>query len=1087
MRSKVVLAVFSVFFLGATLSSHAFWPRGREVIFSDDFSGQENGQPPSERWSAFAGHWFVQDGTLHQDSGSFDHGVVVKDLYLRCDYRMEVKVRLVGGGSGAGFYWNLYDALTGETGNMMRYDGEFPIMFGWMRGRGFVGTGGATGDLRNDGQWHTMRMDVQNSKGTFDLYWDGKRIVDGASSFHRSGYAGLQCSLGHCEFDDFAISVKKGTDWRVSQYGKVAPEWISSLAVLPDGNIVYPVRTMDRVQIVSPEGDLVAEFGEHGANPGQLNGPAAVAVDREGHMYIAERGNNRVQVFCCKGKSLEVLTPAGEDTLKNPAGVAVAPDGSVWVADTGNNRVVRLGEHGEIVATIGKAGSEPGEFKTIKHINFIEGKLFVADSGNHRIQVFNPADLAAAPQVIDLSPASPCSVDYNGQGVYAVATWRGMSTYDKSWKKLKDYAGGAVGEIWPEQVVFDGEGNIVIGDWWSHRIVVASPELTPVVPEISEITPATAVVTWTTDLPTPTRLMLLDTPQPASWPSSVDYDSAKAVGDGEVRTDHKVELTGLKPSTRHTFAIVSPRKVIPASGYSVDYRFTTGAEEGTMAYTEVPIAILCYGNKTFNSRKNADGTVPPPSVSDEAWFEQNMKTHEAMRYFYWLNSKFRLDTKCKYLYVTRPVEFASLGSSSEEVYKDLAVLAKREKLKPTDFGAVIVIGGNCCYAYPWPTPWWGGTLTYTTGCCFAGGGDVWLSTHEFHHLTEGWMNMVRFPICGEGGYGHADIPWCHPGGFGENFDFLGHTLRYIPSETYLRLAVGKIVVTADKDGDGVPDDEPLAIFDEKRAGTSADTADSYKNGLTDLQNLTAETFHPAVKGHKHPLLTKEVDLKFPFAVLDYQYERPRKTPTLDGKMPVGEWDVFATTPNAITPMREGLPISDAWKPSEEIDYRMKTYLNWDDNYVYFGGRAPYKFHMSVQLDCNADGYFHGNDNPRMSVEIPLDESKAAPNTILPPPGVMVWNNVEPVQQSGGPNWTNDRFDKREDIKWAWGKDDAGEYVIELAIPRCEKVGLTPADGKEMSVRLWMQGYLPSTEENPNPRYAFEMFNSCEYGYFKLVK
>jgi len=143
--------------------------------------------------------------------------------------------------------------------------------------------------------------------------------------------------------------------------------------------------------------------------------------------------------------------------------------------------------------------------------------------------------------------------------------------------------------------------------------------------------------------------------------------------------------------------------------------------------------------------------------------------------------------------------------------------------------------------------------------------------------------------------------------------------------------------------------------------------------------------------------------------------------------------------------------------------------------------------MSPQLDCNADGYFSGNDNPRLDVQIPRDESKAKPTTVLPPPHVMVWNNIEPLEHGVYPNWTNERFDKKDDIKWAWGRADDGWYVIELAIPKCPNVGLVPAEGKEMGVRLWMTGLLPPTEENRDPRYAFEMFESCEYAYFKLVK
>ncbi len=1060
----------------------------REVIFSDDFSGYADGAAPTEKWSVFSGHWFVKDGTLHQDHGGFDHGLVVRDLYLRCDYRIETKVRLVGGGSGAGLYWNVYDALTGETGNMLRYDGEFPIMYGWMRGRGFVGTGGATGNLQLDGKWHALRMDVNNSSGTFDVYWDGKKIVDGALSFHRNGYVGLQCSLGHCEFDDVTISVTKGTDWRASPHGVVTPEWIMSLAIAPDGNIVYPVRNMHRIQIVTPDGKLVREFGTFGEKAGQLNLPTAVTTDTEGRIYVTEGGNNRVQVFSPNGKSLAVLAPTGEDALKEPFGVAVDRAGRIWVGDNGNNRLVALKADGTIVGTVGAAGNGPGQFQRIGHLSVINGRLFVADRGNRRIQIFDPGNVAAAPEIVPMAQGSePCAVDYDGKGTYVVSMWRGVATFDKDWNPLKDYAADAIGELWPYQSMFDRDGNIVIGDWWGKRVLIVSPQLTPVTPEAADVSATSAVVRWQTDLPTPTRLMLLDTPQGSTWPSSVDYSKAAVLGDGSLRTDHVVKLTGLKPATRYTYAIGSPRKMIPASGHSIDYRFATQAPTGMMAYAEVPLAILCYSNVTFNSRKRPDGTVPDPSIQDEAWFEHVIKNHELMRYFYWTNSLFRLDTKCLYLRITRPVEFAYLGSSSEEVYTDLKTLADREGLTPTDFGAVLVIGGNCCYAYPWPTPWWGGKLTYTTGCCFCGGGDAWISTHEFHHLTEGWMRMIGIPIGGEGGYGFADAPWGHPGRFGENYDFLAHTLRVMPPDTYLNLAVGRVRLTPDKDGDGVPDSDPNVILDEKRGGTEANDTYSYKNGLTDLQNLTAEVFNPAVRGHRHPLLTKEVDLKYPFAVFDYKYERRRKSPTIDGAVKPDEWDEFTSTPNAATPAKPDAPLGAAYAPPKGADYRMNTYLNWDDEYLYVAATAPYKFAMSVQLDCDADGYFSGKDNPRLSVAVPRDESKGKSNTVLPPPGVMVWNNVEPVKQRGIPDWTNGLFDKRDDIKWAWGKAENGWYVIELAVPKCANVGLDLVEGEEMGVRLWLQGFLPPTENNKDPRYAFEMFDSCEYGYFKLVK
>ncbi len=1062
-----------------------------QVVFFDDFSGYgEGGAKLEDNWSSFSGHWYVQDGTLHQDQGSFDYGTVIKDLYLRCDYTIETKVRLVGGGAGAGLYWNIFNQVTGDSGNMLRYDGNRPIMYGWMTGRYFFGTGGATGNLTVDGKWHTLRMDVRNSDGTFDLYWDGKQIADGAKMYHRSGYVGLECSLGHCEFDDVKVTVPAGVDWRVAPQGKVDPEWVSSVAILPNGDIVYPVRNMHKIQIVTPDGKLVTEFGRFGEAPGQLNAPSAVAVGGDGLIYVAEYGNNRVQVFDATGKSIRVIAPAGENALKNPLGVAVEGNGRLWVSDSGNNRIVCLNNDGAIAAVIGKQGGEPGQFNLPWNISFIEGRLYVADSNNFRIQVFDPNNVAAAPEVHPMGIYNtPHSVAYDGN-LFLVCNGRYLQTFDKQWQPVKTFSGTYADGVQAEQVAVDKNGNYIVADAWNKRIVTLHPKLTEVDPKVSDITQTGATITWTSDIPTPTKILVTDSNVGVTMPASVDYSKAMQFGDGKLETEHKVVLTGLKPATRHVYAIVSPTQTIPAGGNSRDYRFFTEAQEGMMAYLEVPVAVLCYGNVTFESQKRPDGTVPAPVIRDEAWFEGPAckAAADAVRYFYLKNSRYRFDTKFYYYFVKRPVDFAYLGSSSEEVYRDLKTVADREGMKPEDFGGVITIGGNGTYAYPWPTPWWGGKLTYTTGVCFCGGGGEWLICHEFHHVTEGWMYQCGTPgYDGVHGYNCADVPWGHPGRFGENEDFLAHTLKFMPPHAYLNCPFGKIRLTADKDGDGVPDDEPSLIWDEKRAGTDPNNKFSYDNGLTDLQNLTADNFGTAVRGHKHPLLTKEIDFKYPFAIFSYDYERHKKTPTIDGAFAAGEWDEFAETPNAVTPTIDNPILQKIRTPVEGADYRMKTYLNWDDENLYIAVRAPYKFLAAMQIDCNADGYFHGKDNVCTGFEIPRDDNAAKPNTLMPPPGVMVWNNVEPVPLTGYPGWTNELFNNREKIRWAWGKDAEGWYVMEIALPKTEAVGLVPAVGKEMGIRFWCQGYLPPTESNKDPRYSFEMFDVCEYGQFKLAE
>ena len=59
-----------------------------------------------------------------------------------------------------------------------------------------------------------------------------------------------------------------------------------------------------RVAKVDKNGNWVKSWGEPGDQPGQFNTPHSIAVDAEGHVYVADRGNRRIQVFDGEGKFL---------------------------------------------------------------------------------------------------------------------------------------------------------------------------------------------------------------------------------------------------------------------------------------------------------------------------------------------------------------------------------------------------------------------------------------------------------------------------------------------------------------------------------------------------------------------------------------------------------------------------------------------------------------------------------------------------------------------------------------------------------------------------------------------------------------
>src|SRR3984885_12294347 len=62
-----------------------------------------------------------------------------------------------------------------------------------------------------------------------------------------------------------------------------------------------------RVAKVSRDGDWLKSFGEPGNQPGQFNTPHSIAVDAQNNVYVADRGNGRIQVFDDDGKFIRAI------------------------------------------------------------------------------------------------------------------------------------------------------------------------------------------------------------------------------------------------------------------------------------------------------------------------------------------------------------------------------------------------------------------------------------------------------------------------------------------------------------------------------------------------------------------------------------------------------------------------------------------------------------------------------------------------------------------------------------------------------------------------------------------------------------
>jgi sugar lactone lactonase YvrE len=176
-------------------------------------------------------------------------------------------------------------------------------------------------------------------------------------------------------------------------------------------NTVDPIFKFDR-----KTGAVLANFGK-----GVMVTPHGISVDKDGNVWVADFSGNKagtkghqVHKFSPKGEKLMSLGIAGkpgnaDGQFNQPNDVVVGPDGSIYVADghdaqgmTTNqaiqeglargatSRISKFTPDGKFIKSWGKIGTKHGEFRTPHALMFdAQGRLWVADRGNHRIEIFD--------------------------------------------------------------------------------------------------------------------------------------------------------------------------------------------------------------------------------------------------------------------------------------------------------------------------------------------------------------------------------------------------------------------------------------------------------------------------------------------------------------------------------------------------------------------------------------------------------------------------------------------------------------------------------------------------------------------------
>lgn len=254
----------------------------------------------------------------------------------------------------------------------------------------------------------------------------------------------------HIQGSPFKVTVKSGRSYgslgnQVSSFGcegegdgQLCRPW--GICVDKEGYVVVADRSNNRIQIFKPCGAFHHKFGSLGSRPGQFDRPAGVACDSQRRIVVADKDNHRVQVFTFEG---QFLLKFGEKGTKNgqfnyPWDVAVNSEGKILVSDTRNHRVQLFAPDGSFLNKYGFEGALWKHFDSPRGVAFNhEDHLVVTDFNNHRLLVIRP----------DCQSARFLGSEGTGNGQF----------------------------LRPQGVAVDQENRIIVADSRNHRIQIFEP------------------------------------------------------------------------------------------------------------------------------------------------------------------------------------------------------------------------------------------------------------------------------------------------------------------------------------------------------------------------------------------------------------------------------------------------------------------------------------------------------------------------------------------------------------------------------------------------------------------------------------
>ena len=149
----------------------------------------------------------------------------------------------------------------------------------------------------------------------------------------------------------------------------------------------------NRVQVIDEAGNFATEFGSRGWQTGEFDHPTDIALSfqRSYRLYVADTGNNRVQYCNFVDQIFYPLSESADDVLLDrPEGIGIGRNGEVYVVDTGNHRWIEFSVAGVPVVARGSFGNSSEQLWNPTDLDVdAHGNVYVVDTGNHLIKKYD--------------------------------------------------------------------------------------------------------------------------------------------------------------------------------------------------------------------------------------------------------------------------------------------------------------------------------------------------------------------------------------------------------------------------------------------------------------------------------------------------------------------------------------------------------------------------------------------------------------------------------------------------------------------------------------------------------------------------